>query len=108
QQLPQTALRPGARLVALARVKPEAALDAQVMALEPAGKTRQIVRVERRHGFRRITFRRTKAAIVPALEQHHAIGPEAPARQGLAETLRHGAEILADDNATRGQTLLRN
>src|SRR5215467_9515436 len=91
QYLTQTLLRPGALGIALAWFKPDAALGAQIMCLEPAAQARQIVRVERGKRLGGIPLRRAEAAIILALEQYHQISPEPPARQRVAKTLRYRA-----------------
>ena len=108
EYLPQALLRPGARVIAFARIKPDAALGAQIMRLEPTAQAGQIVRVERGERLSGIPLRRAEAAIVLALEQHHQVAPEPPARQRVAKALGHRAEILTDDDAARRKTFLRD
>jgi hypothetical protein len=49
-----------------------------------------------------------EAAVSGALEQHHLIGPQAEGSERLAKTVRHRAEVLADDDALAGVALLRD
>ena len=57
------------------------------------------MRAEGRQRLGRIGFGRPEAAVVVALEQHHAIAPQAPARQRFAKAFRHRAEVFADHDA---------
>ena len=83
-------------------------LQSEIMPFDPAAKRRQVVGVEGRQRFGRIMLGRAEASVGLALEQHDAVGPEAPARHRVAKAFRHGAEVFADDDATRLVALLRD
>src|SRR5262249_13342278 len=108
ERFPQTLPCPVARVVTLARIKAKTSLGAQIVPLEPAAQARHVVRAEGSNRLLRIGLRPAEAAIVPALEQHHAIAPEAPAHHRLAKALWHRAQVLADDDAARTEALLRD
>src|SRR5690242_9047825 len=76
------------------------------MANDPAMKARQIVRVESHKCFARVVVGMTEAAAVLAFEQHDTVAPQTPARQRLAESFRHGAEIFPDNDTMITHALL--
>src|SRR5215470_2019629 len=77
------------------------------MAADPAREGWEVMGCERRQCVAAIELGRDEAAVGGALEQHHLKRPDAVARQRILESGRHGAEVLADDDAAIGFALLR-
>src|SRR5215831_1811127 len=97
---------PGTRFVAFSGIQSKRALCVQVISFQPSAQRWKVMRVEGRKRLLRVRLRRTKTAIPFPFEQHHAICPKAPARNGFAKPFRHRAKVFADDRAARLQTFL--
>src|SRR5262245_13681533 len=108
KSIPQGAERAMARLVAFAGIKTERTLHCEIVRRPPTGKCREIVGVETHEGIGCIPVRRKECAIVVAFEQHDAIGKDTPIGHCLAEAIRHGAKILANDHTGMRLAVLRD
>ena len=100
----------GARaiIVRLAGIQSQCPLDREVVMRLPSGKRREVMGVEGNESVRGIVRRPDKRAVVAAFEHHHLVGPDAPCREPVAKSIRHGAEVFADGDAILIHALLRD
>ena len=84
----------------LAWKKAELVTHRDIVSLPPSGERRQVVRARRDQRLRGIGGGRQKIVRAGALEIEQAVGEYAGGREGGANLIGNGAQVLADDQAS--------